>query len=61
MRTPQIAILLLVDLAFILHALVSELHWELIDRHGLDRRWRLDRQAFLRKNGVLTKDGIWPI
>lgn len=58
---PQVALGLLVDLAFVLHGLVSELHVELIDRHKIDRRWRMRRHAFLRRHGLIGDDGQWPI
>lgn len=58
---PQIVMELLVDLTFMIHALATELHHELIDRHGLDSRWRAGRQRFLRTHGLNTQEGDWPL
>jgi hypothetical protein len=58
---PQVVLELLVDLTFIIHALATELHAELVDRHRLDVRWRGGRQRFLKTNKLTTEDGIWPL
>jgi hypothetical protein len=59
-HNPQAVMELLVDLTFIIHAIVTELHCDLVLRHGLDGRWRQSRQHFLCLNGLQSKDGIWP-
>lgn len=59
--TPQAVLEMLVDLTFIIHGLTTELHRELIERHGLDRRWRNSRRAFLRTNRLIAdKEQGWP-
>jgi hypothetical protein len=58
---PQGVLELLVNLAFLLHAITHELHRELVDRHNLDSRWRLGRQRFLRTRGVLSGGQMWPL
>jgi hypothetical protein len=57
---PQVVLELLVDLTFLMHALATELHGELIDRHSLDGRWRAARQRFLRNHGLFCDTGLWP-
>ena len=62
-NTPQIVLELLIDLTFLMHAIATELHRELIDRHHLDTRWRLSRQKFLKDNKLidLYTQRIWPV
>jgi hypothetical protein len=60
-KSPQTVLELLVDFTFILHAVTTELHRELIERHRLDGRWRASRQRFLRSNGAHCADGLWPL
>lgn len=60
-RNPQIVLRLLVDLTFMIHSLVTELHAELIERHRLDKRWRGGRRRFLQANGLCSDDGVWPL
>ena len=57
---PQAVMQVLVDLTFILHALVSELHSELVERYRLDRRWMGYRTHFVRGHGLHSEDGCWP-
>jgi hypothetical protein len=61
LAAPQVIMELLVDLTFIVHALATELHGELIDRHGLDGRWQAARRRFVRSNGLVTPEGAWPL
>jgi hypothetical protein len=56
---PKLASRVLVDLAFVLHAIARELQYEIVDRHSLDPRWRTARRNFLRDRG-LAKGGEWP-
>ncbi len=58
---PQVVLELLVDFTFIIHAIATDLHQELLDRHGLDTRWRQARQRFLRAHGLNTPDMSWPL
>lgn len=58
-RSPAVVAFLLADLTFLLHAVTRELHHELIDRNGLDRRWIERRNAFLRTQGVPVGPS-WP-
>jgi hypothetical protein len=51
---------ILVDFAFIIRAIVTDLHDELIERHRLDSRWRDARRRFLKANGLLSEKGYWP-
>jgi len=60
-RKPQKVSELLVDLTFILHSLVHELYEELIERHGLDSRWRNKRTHFLKINGLIQDANTWPV
>jgi hypothetical protein len=59
-KAPQVVLEVLVDLTFIMHALATELHAELIDRHGLDGRWLIKRRRFLQTNGLNSGGGTWP-
>lgn len=45
---------------FALRMLGTELHQELVERHGLDSRWRHARRNFLRSTGVVFQEGTWP-
>jgi hypothetical protein len=60
-KTPQTVLELLVDLTFIIHALATELHSELVERHRLDLRWRGGRQRFLKSHKLSTESGVWPL
>jgi len=57
---PQAIAELLVYFTFALHATTHELHSELLDRHGLDARWRNSRLRFLRSNDINGPSGNWP-
>lgn len=57
---PQKVLELLIWTTFALHAIATELHCELIDRHRLDPRWRNSRMRFLRNNDLRSESGIWP-
>jgi hypothetical protein len=58
---PKSVLALLIEFTFLIHALASELHCELVDRHGFDRRWRTRRAEFLDRNGLHDGAGFWPI
>jgi hypothetical protein len=60
-NSPQLILEILVDMTFLIHAVVSELLRELVDRHSLDRRWLGCRQHFLRTKGLVAPEGCWPI
>jgi hypothetical protein len=57
---PKMAARALVGFTFVLHAIARELHRELIDRHGIDQRWRNDRSRFMRDRGLLLEGQEWP-
>jgi hypothetical protein len=59
--TPQEVLELLVDLTLIIHALVTELHSELLDRRRLDKRWRDARRRFVQKHGLINDGNAWPL
>jgi hypothetical protein len=65
-RTPilsstQAVLELLIDLTFLIHAITTELHSELLERHRLDVRWRGSRHRFLRTANLYTDDSVWPL
>lgn len=57
---PQAVAELLIHYTFLMHALADALYWELLDRHGLDRRWGENRTRFLRNNNIYTGNQRWP-
>jgi hypothetical protein len=59
-QNPRTVSRILVDMTFLLHAITTGLHKELIERNGLDPRWRHNRTRFLKGEGVCNKDLLWP-
>lgn len=57
---PHEGATLLVAYVLVLHALATEMHGELLERHGFDTRWREARLRFLREHGVSTAADNWP-
>ena len=57
---PADTALLLVDFCLILHALVFQIHADVIERRGLDQRWRKARDRFVRSAGLMSPNGAWP-
>lgn len=56
---PQAVAEVLVMVAIGLHAIALDLHDEVLDRHGLDLRWRAARRMFVRQH-VTVADAVWP-
>lgn len=48
------------DYTLILHTLARALHAEVVERSGMDKRWRQSRATFLEKHGVKSDAGLWP-
>ncbi|WP_406694426.1 hypothetical protein V5E97_25455 [Singulisphaera sp. Ch08] len=59
-QNPKIVSRMLVDFTFLLHAFVSELHEDLLNRNSLDNRWKHNRGRFLRGEGLYCDSGLWP-
>lgn len=56
----RLAAHVLVDLTFLIDLIANTLHDDLVERHGLDRRWTLKRNSFAARNGLVLGDGKWP-
>lgn len=50
----------LVELAIILSVIADNLHAELLDRIGFDKRWGLARRKFRKAKGLSLASGVWP-
>lgn len=51
----------LIDLTLIMHGIATDLHEDLVERNGLDKRWMGSRQSFVKERGLGSrKAGIWP-
>jgi hypothetical protein len=51
---------LLLLFTLVIAGMTSSLHAELLERNGLDRRWSIQRDRFLRSRGVLQEHQTWP-
>jgi len=61
LNKPKIVIKLLVDLTFLIYALTTELHFELLERNNIDRRWRDSRLKFVNQEGLYPSGKVWPL
>lgn len=59
-KNPSAYCRLLLHLTLLLHALATNLHQELIERHALDSRWTNLRAGFLKRQGVAKAGVTWP-
>jgi hypothetical protein len=57
---PKVAARMLVDLTILLSRLAHQLHDEIIDRSGIDRRWLLSKRRFAQQQGLLPGGMPWP-
>ena len=57
---PRLATHMLADLTFLLRALTTSLHDEIVDRYRLDNRWSLKRWQFSERNGMKFEKAEWP-
>lgn len=57
---PKIASRMLVDLTILLSSIAHNLHDEIVDRSGLDRRWLSTKRQFAQQQGILVDGALWP-
>jgi hypothetical protein len=60
-NSPRDVALLLADFTFLLYAIVAELYADLLDRYGIDTRWRNSRLQFLKDTTLMVGKTCWPM
>lgn len=57
---PNVAARMLVDITILLSRIAHELHDEIVDRSGIDRRWLASKRRFAQQQGLLSTGTPWP-
>ncbi len=59
-ENTNLAARILIDITIILSRITHELHDEVVDRRGIDQRWRSSKHRFLRQYCFLGNGSHWP-
>lgn len=57
---PRIAAKMLADLAVLIDGIAHDLHEEIVERSGLDRRWLTSKLRFAQQQGLRSTGAPWP-
>jgi hypothetical protein len=57
---PKVAAKMLVDVTLILSMISHDLHEEVVDRSGIDRRWVSSKRRFGKMQGLFSGENSWP-